>query len=229
MPQPQIPASVFPFLRSLQKNNNRDWFNENKDRYQAEYAHMITFAEALHDEMSHYDQLVPETGKKILFRIYRDVRFSKNKDPYKTHFAGGLNRATKLLRGGYYFHIEPGGSFLGGGFWEPNSEDLGRIRREIAADDRPLRKIIADPVFVNTFGELRGDQLKTAPQGFAKGHPAIDLLRYKQFLLSRSFTDAEVTAPDFLATLTQGFRNMRPFFDYISEVLTTDDNGVPIE
>ena len=224
-----ISKSTLQFLKDLAKNNNRPWFTENKDRYVAAHENMIEFAEALIDEMSHHDNLVPMTGKKSLFRIYRDVRFSKDKSPYKTNFAGGLKRATKWLRGGYYYHIEPGESFVGGGFWAPNPADLKRIRDEIAADDKPLRKIIADPVFVKTFGTLKGDAVKTAPKGFSKDHPAIDLLRHKQFLVSHSFTEKEVTSPDFVKKLSQSFQNMRPFFDYMSEVLTTDSNGVPIE
>ncbi len=224
-----ISKSTLQFLKDLANNNNRPWFNDNKDRYVEAHDNMIEFAEAVIDEMSHHDNLVPMTGKKSLFRIYRDVRFSKDKSPYKTNFAGGLKRATKWLRGGYYYHIQPSASFVGGGFWGPNSADLKRIRDEIAADDEPLRKIIADPVFVKTFETLKGETVKTAPKGFSRDHPAIDLLRYKQFLISRSFTDKEVTSPKFVNELCQAFRNMRPFFDYMSEVLTTDANGVPIE
>ena len=224
-----ISKTTLQFLKDLAKNNNRPWFNDNKERYIAAHENMIEFAEALIDEMSHHDNLVPMTGKKSLFRIYRDIRFSKDKSPYKINFAGGLKRATKWLRGGYYYHIEPGNSFVGGGFWGPNPADLKRIRDEIAADDKPLRKIIADPTFKKTFGSLKGDTVKTAPKGFSKDHPAIDLIRHKQFLVSRAFTDKEVTSPNFVHELVQAFRNMRPFFDYMSDVLTTDANGVPIE
>lgn len=223
-----IPVSALNFLRELRVNNNRDWFTEHKKHYQTEHAHMVGFAQALINRMSEYDHLEPMSGKQSLFRIYRDVRFSSDKTPYKSHFSGRLRRATKKLRGGYYYHIEPGGSFLGGGFWGPNTGDLKRIREEIAADAEPMRKLISDPLFVDTFGSLQGEQLKTAPQGYPRDHPNIDLLRYKQFLLSRSFTDDEVTAPDFLEQVVETFRRMRPFFDYMSEVLTTDSNGVPL-
>ncbi len=226
----KISKSTLQFLKDLGQNNNRPWFNDNKDRYTTAHENMIAFADALIDEMSHHDNLVPMTGKKSLFRIYRDVRFSKDKSPYKNNFAGGLKRATKWLRGGYYYQIQPGGaSFAGGGFWAPNPADLKRIRTEIAANDQPLREIVADPVFKKTFGTLQGATIKTTPKGFDKDHPAIDLLRHTQFLTGRSFTDDEVTASGFLKELTKTFRNMRPFFDYMSEVLTTDANGVPLE
>lgn len=229
MPEVTIPASAFKFLKELKANNDRPWFAENKPRYQGEHQHIVAFADALILEMNKHDNIETPTGKKSLFRIYRDTRFSKDKTPYKIHFSGQLKRATKQLRGGYYFHIQPGGSFIAGGFWAPNSPDLKRIREDIAFDDKPLRKIISDPVFVDTFGGLKGDQVKTAPKGFSKEHPAIDLIRNKQFIVTREFTDKQVQSKDFLSQVVTSFCNLRPFFDYMSEVLTTDANGLPLE
>ena len=117
---------------------------------------------------------------------------------------------------------------MGGGFWGPNPEDLKRIRTDLAASPDQLRQILQDPIFVKTFGELKGEQLKTAPKGFDKEHPAIELLRYKQFLISHSFSDKEVFSKEFSTTVADTFGRMRPFLDYMSEVLTTDENGVPI-
>lgn len=225
----QIPASSLTFLKDLKKNNNRDWFTENKKYYQTEHEHIISFADALLLKMNEHDVIETPTGKKSLFRIYRDVRFSKDKSPYKTNWAGGFTRATKARRGGYYFHIQPDGqSFIGGGFWAPNKEDLLRIREEIATDASELREILADPTFISTFGELQGEQLKTVPKGFPKDHPDIDLLRYKQFIFSKNFSDEEVIAPDFLERVNDTFKAMRPFFDFMSDVLTTDSNGESI-
>ena len=167
--------------------------------------------------------------KQKLHRIYRDVRFSKDKTPYKPALSGSMSRATKWLRGGYYFHIEPENTFVGGGFWGPNSADLARIRQEIAAYDEPLRAIIADDDFKKYFGSLVGDKVKTAPKGYSKTHPAIDLLRHKQFLVMRKFTDQEALKHNFLTEVVNTFMAMRPFFDYMSEVVTTDENGVPID
>ena len=224
-----VPASTFAFLKDLSKNNNRDWFNTHKSRYQTEHAYMVELAENIMSEFSKYDEIEPMSGKKSLFRIYRDTRFSKDKTPYKQHFSGQMKRATALRRGGLYFHFQPGDkSFLGGGFWGPNSQDLKRIRTEIAADPDSFRQQITAPAFVKTFGELKGDQVKTAPKGYSKDHPAIDLLRYKQYLLTREFTDEEVQTPGFLDTIVDTFRNMLPFFDYMSAILTTDENGVPL-
>ena len=219
-----LPTSAFKFLKDLKKNNNREWFAKNKPRFQEEYAHLKNFGNTLLNEMSKIDDI--EQVK--FFRIYRDVRFSKNKAPYKQNFAGSFTRATAKLRGGYYFHFEPDNSFLAGGFWDPNSADLKRIREEIVADDQPLRKIIATAKFKKTFGTLVGSQLKTSPRGFAKDHPAVDLLRYKQFIVIRKLTDKEVADPKLLKEVVKTYKAMRPFFNYMSDVLTTDSNGVSI-
>ncbi|WP_447636057.1 DUF2461 domain-containing protein [Flavobacterium microcysteis] len=221
----QIPASSLNYLKILKENNNREWFNENKELYLKEYTGIENFAEALLQELRNHDVIETVSGKKGLHRIYRDTRFSKDKTPYKTNWSGGFKRATALRRGGYYFDIEPGNSFIAGGFWAPNTEDIKRIREDISFDPEPLRKIINSKTFIKTFGSLQGEQLKKAPKGFEVTDEAIDLLRYKQFLLIRKFTDAEVLSPSFLKEVDQTFKNMRPFLDYMSEVLTTDGNG----
>ena len=221
-----IAKSNMQFLKELEMNNNREWFNKNKSRFLEEEEKMRMFAEAFHAEMSKHDHLEPMTGKQILFRIYRDTRFSKDKTPYKNHRSGSFKRATARNRGGYYFHIQPGNqSFLAGGFWGPNKDDLKRIREEIAFDDKPLRKILKQKRFVDTFGGIEGEQLKTAPKGYPKDHPAIDLLRYKQLIVTRKFTDKEVLEESFLKEANQTFKALRPFFNYMSEILTTDANG----
>lgn len=225
-----LDQATFDFLSELKENNNREWFNAHKDRYKTEHNKAINFAEQLIEEVNKFDVLEPVSGKKSLFRIYRDVRFSKDKAPYKTHFSGQLKRATAMRRGGYYFHLEPGGkSIIAGGVFAPSSPDLKRIRTEIVADPESFRKIINDPVFKDTFGELRGNKVKTAPKGFSKEDPAIDLLRYKQYLLIREFSDEETLAKDFYKKAAETFQNMLPFFGLISSILTTDENGVPLE
>ena len=226
--QTNIPASVFSFLKDLKANNNREWFQANKERYQEQYDLAAQFAEALLQRMKKSDDIETVSGKKSLFRIHKDVRFSKDKSPYKINIGGSFTRATVHLRGGYYFHIEPGNCFLGGGFWGPSAEDLKHIRNQIAADPQPLRDILASKKFKSFFGTLEGEQLKTAPKGFDKDHPAIDLINYKQFLVMRTFTDKEAQSADYLDQVVTTFEAMRPFFDYMSEILTTDLNGEPL-
>lgn len=224
-----ITSENLKFLKALASNNDRDWFAENKPEYQKHHDVMVSFADDLLVKMNQHDNIETLTGKKSLQRIYRDVRFSKDKSPYKTHWGGGFKRATKLLRGGYYYHVQPdGGSFIGGGFWGPSKEDLLRIREDIASDASDLREIITSPEFVDTFGQLEGEQLKSSPKGFDKEHPDIDLLRFKQFLVGKHFTDKEVLADDFIDRANDTFIKMRPFFDYMSDVLTTDSNGSPL-
>lgn len=220
-----LPSATFEFLRGLQQHNDRDWFQANKAQYDVLYEQFKQFAQAVFEALSRHDNL----EELKAFRIYRDVRFSKDKSPYKNYFSAGISRASKWLRGGYYFHIEPGQSFAGGGFWAPNGPDLLRIRQEIVSDDQALREIITDPVFVETFGQLEGEEVKSAPKGFSKEHPAIDLIRKKQFLATRSFSDTEVCSEYFLAEVVQTLQNLRPFFDYMSEVLTSDANGIPLD
>ncbi len=220
-----IPASALTFLTQLKQNNHRDWFNAHKDLYTEQLAHIETFAGILLAEMNQHDLIETPTGKKSLHRIYKDTRFSKDKTPYKSNWSGSFTRATKQRRGGYYFHIEPGNSFIAGGFWGPNTQDLKRVRDDISYDPSPLRKILNSKTFKETFGSLQGEQLKTAPKGYDTTNEAIDLLRYKQYLLIRPFTDKEILSPTFVHLANQTFKAMRPFFDYMSNVLTTDVNG----
>lgn len=224
--QALIHKSAFDFLKELKQNNHKDWFDAYKNKFLHEQELVTAFADALLLQLSTHDVIETPSGKKSLHRIYRDTRFSKDKTPYKSNWSGSFRRATRYRRGGYYFHIEPGNSFIAGGFWGPSTEDLKRVRDDIAFDPAPLRKIINNKQFIAMFGTLQGEQLKKAPQGFDAGHEAIDLLRYKQFLLIRKFTDKEVLSSDFLKEANNTFKQMRPFFNYMSEVLTTDVNGM---
>lgn len=221
-------TSSFEFITKLNNNNNRDWFNANKEEYIVAHDQVIQFADELLAFMNQHDNIETPSGKKSLYRIYRDVRFSKDKTPYNTHWSGGFRRGTAELRGGYYFKLKPGESILAGGFWGPNPADLKRIREEINANDQEMRDIIATPDFKKFFGELKGEQVKTAPKGYDKDHPAIDLLRYKQFIFTRSFSDKEVLSSEFAHQVNDTFKQLRPFFDYMSAVLTTDVNGVSL-
>jgi len=220
-----IPPSGFTFLKKLKRNNSREWFNARKPEYLQELLAIETFADGLLRLLNTHDEIETPSGKKSLYRIYRDTRFSNDKTPYKTYWSGTFTRATKYRRGSYHFHIEEGNTFIAGGFWGPVPQDLKRVRDDISFDATPLRKILKSKSFVSMFGTLKGEQLKTTPQGFDAKHEAIDLLRYKQFLLIRPFTDKEVLGKDFLKEANLTFRAMRPFFDYMSEILVTDSNG----
>lgn len=223
-----IQKASLDFVKKLSENNQREWFNAHKDLYLKAQENIIGFADALLAEMHNHDHIETVSGKKSLHRIYRDVRFSKEKLPYNTYWGGGFSRATKQLRGGYYFHIESGNSFVAGGFWGPNADDLKRIRQDIDVNYEELQALLADKTFVKTFGKLLGEQVSSSPRGYDKGHPGIELLRYKQYLVKHHFTDDEVLSPDFVQKANEVYKKMRPFFDYMSDVLTTDANGEPI-
>ncbi|WP_034058921.1 DUF2461 domain-containing protein [Lacinutrix jangbogonensis] len=212
------------FLGKLEKNNNRDWFAENKKEYDTALAEVKVLFNDVYIEMETHDQF----DKMKLFRIYRDVRFSKNKQPYKNNFGGSFHRAKPQLRGGCYLQIQPGNNFMAAGFWSPEKEDLLRIRKEFEMDDSEIRDILNNKTFTSAWGELEGDALKTAPKGFDKEHLAIDLLRKKQYIFSHKFTDKEVQSPNFAKNVSDNFKAMRPFFDYMSDVLTTDLNGMSL-
>jgi len=220
-----VPKSVFTFFKKLEKNNNRDWFNENKPEFKAMEKDIKAVYQAVLENLQAYDEI----DKLKIFRIYRDVRFSKNKLPYKTHFGGSFHRVKPRLRGGYYLHLQPNNeSFIATGFWDPESADLMRIRKEFEMDDSDMRDIINDEKFKSIWGNLAGDEVKTAPRGFNKEHKAIDLIKKKQFIFTKKFTDKQVLDASFLNEINEAFKAIRPYFDYMSDVLTTDLNGVSL-
>ena len=223
-----IPASAFQFLQDLAANNNREWFAENKLRYQREHQAVIGFADALLTEMKAHDLISTPSGKASLYRIYADTRFSKDKAPYKTHWGFRFGRATPELRGGYYVHLEPGSSFVSGGFFNPDPGDLRRIREDISLNYEDWHRLFESPAMQKIFGSLSGEKVKTAPKGFDINQPGIEWLRHKQFILRHRFTDEQVLNTGFLQQLNEVVKSLRPFFDHMSEILTTDANGESI-
>lgn len=215
-----IHPSSFQFLRELKNNNNRNWFDQHKATYLEELQKIEAFADELLLRMKKYDAIETESGKKSLSRIYRDTRFAPDKTPYKTCWSGGFRRLGVLRRGGYYFRLQPGdGSFIAGGFRGPVSRDLKLIRDEFAFDDTRIRAILSSLKIKKMFGGLTGETLTTMPRGYDKHHPAADLIRYKQFILKRKFTDEQVLAKDFMVLAVDTMRALKPFFDYMSDAL----------
>ena len=219
-----ITKELLNFLSDLSENNNREWFANNKSIFKAHESEMKIFQNELDTQLSINDNIAAHK----LMRIYRDVRFSKDKTPYRSRFAGSFIRATEHLRGRYFMSIEPNKTVIGGGFYGPNTSDLKRIRKEFEIDASEMREILNAPNFKKTFASLLGDEVKTAPRDFDKNHPAIDLIKKKQFYFFKSFTDEEVLSPNFQKEVLLCFETLRPFFDYMSDVLTTDLNGVSI-
>ena len=219
-----IDNRVFKFLKDINSNNNREWFNTNKQTYKRGLEQIQNFTIDLVELMNLNDKI--ENYK--IFRIYRDIRFSKNKTPYKNNFGISLVREKPQLRGGYYLHIKPSDSFSAVGFWKPEKSDLFRIRKEIELDGKEFADVISSKLITRRWGNLIGDSLKTCPRGFSKNHEYISILRKKSFLFKKNYTDQEVISKDFIDKLNQDFLLTRIFLDYMSNILTTDLNGISV-
>ena len=220
-----VNPSIFKFLNDLNNNNNREWFAENKEYYQKEEKKIKDFFTAINEDLSSIDNI----GGMKAYRIYRYIRFSKDKTPYKTYRSCSFKRATEALRGGYHLEISSSGSFLAAGFWQPNKEDLFRIRKEFELDSSYIKNILSNEEFATTFGGFSDrNSLKLAPKGFDKNHPNINLIKKKDFIVLRKFTNKEVISKNFHSNVINSFKTVRPFFNYMSDVLMTNLNGESI-
>lgn len=222
-----VPKSTFTFLTNLKKNNNREWMTEQKKIYLLSEKALKTVYAEIESGLNETDEI----EKLKVFRINRDVRFSNNKMPYNVHRSASFSRTGAHRRGSYYLRIEPNGnSAIGGGFYGPEPQDLKRIRQEFEMDSEEIREILLKPAFKKVYGGnfVQRDPVKTAPRGFEKDDPNIDLIRLKSFFLAKNFTDAEVVSPDFSQKVIAHYQLLRPFFDYMSDVLTTDLNGASL-
>ncbi|WP_031428655.1 DUF2461 domain-containing protein [Flavimarina sp. Hel_I_48] len=222
----QLNEDIFKFLNALKENNQREWMAENKPWYLKNEALLKSFYGEIQDGLNTFDHI----EKTKVFRIHRDVRFSKNKTPYNVHRSASFSREGAHRRGGYYLRIEPGGkSRMAGGFFNPNPADLKRIRKEFEVDAAPIRTILNATKFKKAFSGLNtNNQVKTAPRGFDIENPANDLIKNKSFVVSHSFSDQEVLSANFKEQLLDHYRLLQPFFEYMSEVLTTDLNGASL-
>ncbi|GLB49644.1 DUF2461 domain-containing protein [Neptunitalea lumnitzerae] len=219
-----IPNELFEFLEELKENNNREWFADNKKRFKDLEKKVKLFNEEVLANLKTHD----EVDSLKMFRIYRDVRFSKNKAPYKINLGCSFHRIKPRLRGGYYVHLEPNNSFLACGFWAPEKDDLMRIRKELEMDAEEFKEVINLDEIKNVWGAIEGEELKTAPKGFDKTHADIALIRKKQYVFTKKLTNKEVVSNNFLHLVSDSFKAIRPFFDLMSDILTTDLNGESI-
>ncbi len=209
------------FLRDLKKNNNRDWFQANRDRYEEARTEHLAFIETLISGIGLFDpDLGPVNPKSTIFRINRDIRFSKDKSPYKTHFGAFINREGRNLeKAGYYFHLDPEGSFIAGGIYHPGSEVLKKVRQEIFENPEEFTGIIGEAKFRQLFGELYDDRLKTAPKGFPKDFEYIGLLKYKSYMVSRNLKEEQVIAEGLADETLKVMRMMHPLIRFINYAL----------
>ena len=216
-----VPRNTISFLKKLKLNNNRDWFNDNKEEFKDIQSGVKTFAQDVNDSLNVSDNI----EKLKIFRIYRDLRFSKDKTPYKKNIGMAFHRAKPELRGGYYLEISADQSFIAVGFWNPNKEDLLRIRKEIEIDGQEFKRIINQKKIKDIWGDIKGEEVKTSPKGFKSEHEYIDLIKKKQFIFIKNLKEEEILDKNFQKQLISYFVSIRPFFDYMSEILTTNLDG----
>jgi uncharacterized protein (TIGR02453 family) len=212
---------VIQFLQDLTENNTREWFQENKTRYDESRKKALFLTEVVINEIRKFDPEVPLLDPKdCLFRIFRDVRFSHDKRPYKTNFGSFMAKGgRKSVYSGYYFHIDPTGSFAGGGIYMPEAGPLKAIREYIAEHGEEFLSLINDKNFKKIYPEMMDDKLKTAPKGFSPDHEFIDLLRYKSFAFMRPFDLSEVLAGNYIEKLVDSFKILHPVNRFLNEAL----------
>lgn len=215
-------AIVMNFLNDLAQNNTREWMQEHKKRYEKARNAFIDFVSLVLEDMQKVDpDLMELTAKECIFRINRDVRFSKDKSPYKINFSAYFALGgKKSLNGGYYFHVQPGQNFVGGGIYQPMPEMLAKIRQEIDYNPQIIHSIISKEEFKSYFGALKGDKLKTSPKGYSADHVDIELLRHKSFVASKAISDAVVSSKEFRSEVVRGFTIMKPFKDFLTAAVS---------
>ena len=219
-----LQRSTIKFLKDLKKNNNRPWFEKNRKVYEDARFDFSTFIQAVIDKHSKKDSTIKEqVAKNCLFRINRDVRFSKDKSPYKSNMGASINRnGKKSLLAGYYFHLEPGQCFAGGGIWMPMPDDLKKVRQEIDYNFIAFKKIIASKKFKSVYGDLSHHaeyKLHRVPKGYEADNPATEYLKLKSFVAMVSLKDADLTSKDLVKKTVAAFEALQPIISFVNNCL----------
>lgn len=214
----KIEASTLHFLKNLSKNNNREWFTENKDQYIAAQQNVLNMVENLIEKIGAFDEEIMKIdAKKSLYRIYRDVRFSKDKSPYKTNFGAGLGMGKGNKISGYYLHIEPGKSFLVGGVYQPEPSVLKEIRKEISMNAKEFQEILQQDDFRNNFRGLSVEgKLQRVPNGFEKDDPMAEFLKLKNLIVVHPISDDDLMEENATNNMAKIFQSMKPLNDFLS-------------
>ncbi len=213
-----IDKATLNFLSDLKQNNTREWFNENKKRYDDARKNYISFLDEMVKKMQDFEPVAyGQQGKDLVFRIYRDVRFSSDKRPYKDHFGAYVAEGgRKSIFPGYYLHLAgDNSSFVAGGLWMPPAEQLKAVRQEIDYSLDEFESILQKPSFKNRFGSITGEQLKTTPKGYDKDNPAIAYLRHKSWNAIMPLDDKTVLNPDFMDVVLEAFKAVKPLNDFL--------------
>jgi uncharacterized protein (TIGR02453 family) len=212
---------VLNFLSELKENNNREWFDQNREWHQACRDKVVFLTELIIHEISRFDdEIGVQDPKSCVFRIYRDVRFSHDKTPYKSHFGVYIVKGgKKSVNAGYYLHIEPGGSFVGGGIWSPPAEALKAVRTEIFDHPEEFKKLIYGDSFRKVFSHMYDDKLKTAPKGFPKDFPDIELLKYKSYAFDSPLSDSVITSDAIVEKVITSIKQLYPVNRFLNSAL----------
>lgn len=217
-----ISKETVDFLKKLKKNNSKEWFETNRTKYLTAKENYLDFVTAVLHSLKSIDPTLQDIQpKNCTFRINRDVRFSANKNPYKTNFGASFSKGGKKTAcAGYYFHLEPDACFIGGGYWMPLAEDLNKIRQEIDYNFEEFNKIINRKTFVSAFGTLDNkEKLVRPPKGYEKDNPAIELLKLKNFIVMASIEDKELLDEQLIPKVISHFEAMKPLVDFLNRAI----------
>lgn len=217
----------FEFLNALSEHNQKEWMDTNKKWYLSTREEFMGDVDLIIKGISFWEPgMEAFKPKDCVFRINRDVRFSANKDPYKTNFAAYFSPEGKKSEGpGYYLNIKKGASMIGGGIWMPMADTLKKIRKEIDYSGGELKEIEADPDFQKLFGEIKGERLKSKPRGYEIDHKYIDYLRLKSFTVFADISDQDVLSGNYIKLALDGFRKMKPFLDFLKQAVDDVEDG----
>jgi len=222
-----LQTATLKFLKGLQKNNNKPWFEKNRPAYEEAKADFAQFIQTVIDKHGKKDDSIKDLkAKDCMFRINRDVRFSKDKSPYKNNFGASINRGgKKTVYAGYYFHCQPGEAFVGGGLWIPMPPDLKKVRQEVDYCFDEFEKIIGSKKFISVYGDLIKDgetSLVKVPQGFEKDNPAAEYLKLKSFIAMKKLDDATLTSKDLVQTTLGAFETLHPLLMFLNRALAPE-------
>jgi uncharacterized protein (TIGR02453 family) len=219
-----LQPSTFKFLRDLKKNNNKSWFDANRKQYEASKTDFANFIQALIDKHAKNDTTIKTlVAKDCMFRINRDIRFAKDKSPYKTNFGAHINKGgKKSMLTGYYFHLEPGKCFAGGGIWMPIPGDLKKLRQEVDYNFAEFKKIVGSKKFKSVYGDLSKDTeytLSRVPKGYEPDNPAAEYLKLKSYIAMIKLKDADLTSKDPWKKTIEAFEALQPLLNFINRAL----------
>lgn len=218
-----LQTSTIKFLKDLKKNNNKPWFDKNRKIYEAAKADFAAFIQTVIDVHSKEDPSIKQlTAKDCMFRINRDIRFSKDKSPYKTNFGASINKGGKKAwnSAGYYFHLEPGGCFTGGGIYMPEPEALKNVRQEIDYNYKDFKKIITGRSFKSIYGGLDKSPeflLSRVPKGYVPDNPAAEYLRLKSYITMTRIADRDLTSKNLVKKTAAAFEALQPLIEFINK------------